>query len=84
VGEIVKSAKLKPDAKRVKSMIEDIASTYQEPKEVIEYYNSNPELLGGVESAVLEDQVVDHVLAAAKVTEQASAYEEIIKANAPR
>jgi len=84
VGEIVKSAKLKPDAKRVKSMIEEIASTYQEPKEVVEYYNSNPELLGGVESAVLEDQVVDYVLAAAKVTEQASAYEEIIKANAPR
>ena len=84
VGEIVKSAKLKPDAKRVKSMIEDIASTYQEPKEVVEYYSSNPELLSGVESAVLEDQVVDYVLAGAKVTEQASAYEEIIKANAQR
>ncbi|GGY71582.1 trigger factor [Cellvibrio zantedeschiae] len=84
VGEIVKSAKLKPDAKRVKSMIEDIASTYQEPKEVVEYYNSNPELLSGVESAVLEDQVVDYVLAGAKVTDQASAYEEIIKANAQR
>jgi len=84
VGEIVKSAKLKPDAKRVKSMIEDIASTYQEPKEVVEYYNSNQELLAGVESAVLEDQVVDHILAGAKVTEQASSYEEIIKANAQR
>jgi trigger factor len=84
VGEIVKSAKLKPDAKRVKSMIEDIASTYQEPKEVVEYYSSNPELLSGVESAVLEDQVVDYVLAGAKVTEQASAYEDIIKANAQR
>lgn len=84
VGEIVKSAKLKPDTKRVKAMIEDIASTYQEPKEVVEYYNSNQELLAGVESAVLEDQVVDHILSGAKVTEQASSYEEIIKANAPR
>ena len=84
VGEIVKSAKLKPDAKRIKSMIEDIASTYQEPKEVVEYYNGNQELLAGVESAVLEDQVVDHILAGAKVTEQASAYDEIIKANAQR
>ncbi|RYY75650.1 MAG: trigger factor [Gammaproteobacteria bacterium] len=84
VGEIVKSAKLKPDAKRVKSMIEDIASTYQEPKEVVEYYNGNQELLAGVESAALEDQVVDYVLAGAKVTEQASAYDEIIKANAQR
>jgi trigger factor len=80
VGEIVKSTKLKPDAKRVRSMIEEIASTYQDPQEVIEYYNSNPELLAGVESAALEDQVVDYILASAKVTEQSSAYEDIIKA----
>lgn len=81
VGEIVKTAKLKPDAKRIKSMIEDIASTYQEPKEVVEYYNNNRELMAGVESAVLEDQVVDYVLDQAKVTEEASTYDEVIKAN---
>lgn len=84
VGEIVKANKLKPDAKRVRSMIEEIASTYQEPKEVIEYYNSNQELLAGVESAVLEDQVVDHILGKAKVTDVETNYDEIIKANAQR
>lgn len=84
VGEIVKSAKLKPDAKRVKTMIEEIASTYQEPKEVIEYYSSNQELMAGVESAVLEDQVVDHILSKAKVSEVETSYDEIIKANAQR
>lgn len=84
VGEIVKSAKLKPDAKRVKSMIEDIASTYQEPQEVIDYYSGNRELMAGVESAVLEDQVVDYILSQAKVTEQQSSYDEVIKAAAPQ
>lgn len=84
VGEIVKSAKLQPDAKRVKAMIEDIASTYQEPQEVIDYYNSNRELLAGVESAVLEDQVVDYILSQAKVTEQQSSYDDVIKAAAPQ
>jgi trigger factor len=84
VGEIVKSAKLKPDAKRVKAMIEEIASTYQEPKEVVEYYSSNQELMAGVESAVLEDQVVDHILAQAKVSAVETSYDEIIKANAQR
>lgn len=84
VGEIVKSAKLKPDAKRVAGMIEDIASTYQEPKEVIDYYNSNRELMSGVESAVLEDQVVDYILSQAKVSEQQSTYDEVIKASAPQ
>jgi trigger factor len=84
VGEIVKSAKLKPDAKRVRTMIEEIASTYQEPKEVVEYYNANQELLAGIESAVLEDQVVDHILAQAKVSEVETNYDEIIKSNAQR
>ena len=84
VGEIVKSAKLKPDAKRVKAMIEDIASTYQEPQEVVEYYNSNRELMAGVESAVLEDQVVDYILSQAKVTEQQSSYDEVIKSSSPQ
>ncbi|HSX52690.1 MAG TPA: trigger factor [Cellvibrio sp.] len=84
VGEIVKSSKLKPDAKRVKSMIEEIASTYQEPKEVIEYYSTNQELMAGVESAVLEDQVVDFILSQAKVSEVETNYDEIIKANAQR
>ncbi len=84
VGEIVKSNKLKPDAKRVRAMIEEIASTYQEPQEVIEYYSNNRELLAGVESAVLEDQVVDHILGQAKVVDSETSYDEIIKANAQR
>ena len=84
VGEIVKSAKLKPEAKRIKAMIDDIASTYQEPAEVVEYYNANRELMAGVESAALEDQVVDYILGQAKVTEQESTYDEMIKANAQK
>ncbi len=84
VGEIVKANKLKPDSKRVRAMIEEIASTYQEPSEVIEYYSNNQELMAGVESAVLEDQVVDHILSQAKVTDVVTNYDEIIKANAQR
>jgi trigger factor len=80
VGEIINVTHLKPDAKRVQLMIQEVASTYQEPREVVEYYNSNRDLLTGVESAVLEDQVVDHILATAKVVDQASTYDEIIKA----
>lgn len=82
VGEIVKSIKLKPDVKRVNAMIEEIASTYQEPDEVVQYYKSNQDLMAGIESAVLEDQVVDHILSQAKVTEVTSSYDEVIKAKA--
>jgi trigger factor len=81
VGEVVKSSKLKPDAKLVKGMIEEIASTYQDPQEVVDYYASNRELTAGIESAVLEDQVVEYILGQAKVTDEESSYDDVIKAN---
>ncbi|WP_237068264.1 trigger factor [Microbulbifer guangxiensis] len=79
VGEIVKQNKLDVDADRVKSKVEELASTYQQPEEVVEYYYSNRELLSGVESVVLEDQVVDFVLDSAKVKDVKSSYDDVIK-----
>ncbi|WP_066963778.1 trigger factor [Microbulbifer sp. Q7] len=79
VGEIVKENKLAVDADRVKAKVEELASTYQQPEEVVEYYFNNRELLAGVESVVLEDQVVDFVLDKAKVSEVESTYDDVIK-----
>jgi trigger factor len=79
VGEVVKSADIKVDADKVRSKVEEVASTYQDSEEVINYYYGNQQLLNGVESVVLEDQVVEHILANAKVTEVQSSYDEVIK-----
>jgi trigger factor len=79
VGEIVKQNKISVDADRVKAKVEELASTYQQPEEVVEYYYNNRELLSGVESVVLEDQVVDFVLDTAKVEEVKSSYDDVIK-----
>ncbi|MFV8783076.1 trigger factor [Microbulbifer sp. SA54] len=79
VGEIVKENKINVDSDRVKAKVEELASTYQQPEEVVDYYFSNRELLAGVESVVLEDQVVDFVLDKAKVSEVESNYDDVIK-----
>jgi trigger factor len=79
VGEVINTAKLKADGDKVRAMVEEVASTYQSPEEVVEYYYSNEQMLQGVEAAVLEDQVVEHVMAAAKITEQESSYDDLIK-----
>lgn len=79
VGEVIKAAELKADGDQVRAMVEEVASTYQSPEEVVEYYYNNEQLLQGVEAAVLEDQVVDHVLATSKVTEEDSSYDDLIK-----
>lgn len=79
VGEIVKANEIKVDGERVRGMIEELASTYQEPEEVVKHYFNNRELLASVESAVLEDQVVDFLLSKGKVTDQPSSYDDVIK-----
>ena len=79
VGEVVKANSIKVDGDRVRAMIEELASTYQEPEEVVSHYYNNRDLLASVESAVLEDQVVDFLLAAGKVVDKESTYDEVIK-----
>ena len=79
VGEIVKTKEIQPEEERVRAMIEEIASAYQEPQEVIDWYYSNDQQLGQVRYVVLEEQVVDTILEAAQVTEKACSYEEAIK-----
>jgi trigger factor len=45
-----------------------MASSYEDPTEVIEYFKNDKQQRAQIEAVVLEDQVVDHILAAAKVT----------------
>ncbi|CAM3647325.1 trigger factor [Parendozoicomonas haliclonae] len=79
VGEIVKVRELKPEDDRVRAMIEEIASAYQEPQQVIDWYYANEQQLSQVQYVVLEEQVVDTILEAAQVSEKACSYEEAIK-----
>ena len=58
--------------------IAEMAETYQHPAEVIEWYKQDPQRLSGIESEVLEENVVAWVLARAKVTEKAIDFDEIM------
>lgn len=82
VGELIQSNELKADEDRVRTTVEEMAETYQQPQEVIDYYYGNPEQLAQVEALVLEDQVVDLLLSQAKVTEKTVSYQEAIKPEA--
>jgi len=79
VSEIVKVEELTPDEDRVRERINEIASTYEQPKEVVDYYYSQQQLLSSVEAVVLEDQVTELVLSKAKVVDEACSYEDAVK-----
>ena len=65
-----------PDALR--SAVEEIASTYQDPEEVVNWYYANQDQLAAVESKVLEDAVVARLLEQATETEKPCTYQEAI------
>jgi len=79
VAEVVKQNELKPDEARVRELIQEMASAYQEPEQVVSWYYKNDEQLNEVRSVVLEEQVVDTVLQKASVTDKAVSYEEAVK-----
>ncbi|MFB8829038.1 trigger factor [Azotobacter sp. CWF10] len=79
VAEMVKQFEIKPDESKVKTLIEEIASAYQEPEQVVAWYYGSEQQLGEVRSVVLEEQVVDTVLQKANVTDKAVSYEEAVK-----
>jgi len=78
LGELAQQNSIRIDGARVRQAIEKVASTYEQPAEVMQMYYGNQRLLQQVESAVMEEQVVDWVLENAKVTPQAMKFQEVI------
>ena len=79
VAEVVKQFDLKPDDTRVRELIQEMASAYQEPEQVVAWYYKNEQQMNEVRSVVLEEQVVDTVLQKASVTDKSVSYEEAVK-----
>lgn len=79
VSKVLADAKIEVDPARVEAYIDDMASSYEDPTEVIEYFKNDKQQRAQIEAVVLEDQIVDHILASAKVTDTAVSYEELLK-----
>jgi len=78
LGEVIRINELKADEDRVKALIEEMASAYEDPQEVIEFYSKNSELMNNMRNVALEEQAVEAVLAKAKVTDKATNFQELM------
>lgn len=78
LSEIARQNGISIDESRVQAQIADIADTYEHPAEVIALYRDNPQLSEGIRNLVLEEQVVEHVLSAAKVTDTPISFKELM------
>ena len=80
ISEIIQRNQLAVDPDRVRETIEQMAQSYENPEEVVQWYYSNQEMLTGVQTLIMEETVVDWVVDQAQVEEKSTTFEEIMQA----
>ncbi|PWQ92959.1 trigger factor [Leucothrix arctica] len=78
VGEIVTKNELKSDPSKVDDMLNTLASTYEDPQQLIEYYKTNPQAMQTIQAAVMEEMIVEWVIGQAKVTDEEVAFTDLM------
>lgn len=78
LSEVAKTASLTIDADMVKTRVEEMAKDYDDPDEFINYYMGNQELLGGIQTLVMEDMVVDWITQQATVTAKNGTFDDVM------
>jgi trigger factor len=78
IAELINKAALQAKPEQVRAKIEKFAKNYEQPEQIVSYYLSDRQRRAEIEAVVLEDNVVEHVLSQAKVTDQAVAFDQLM------
>ena len=77
LGHIIQSEGLQADRQRVEARLEDLIASFPDPEQARSAYRKSREAMRQIESAVLEDQVIDWFLARAKVNDEPKSFQEL-------
>ncbi len=77
IGELVRREGIKADRQSMITRLDEMAAAYPNADEVRRAYLQNQDAMRQIETGVLEDQVVDWVLARARVTDQPISFAEL-------
>lgn len=78
LAELVKEKDLHAKPEQVRAIVEDYAQTFEDPKEVVRWYYSQPQRLAEAEALALENNVVEWMLANAKAVDKAVSFDELM------
>lgn len=79
LGELARQNEIRLDMARLTETLNLIASTYEDPSEVVELYRREPQLMQGLQSRVIEDQVIDWIADHADLTEQKLDFQDVMR-----
>jgi trigger factor len=78
IGELVRNEKLQAKPEQIRALVSETAQTYEQPEAVVRWHYEKPERLRDFEAMVLEQNVVDWIVARAKVTDEPVAFEQLM------
>ena len=78
VAELVQAHELFAKPEQVRAHIEELASSYERPSDVVQWYTGDQQRLAEVEAVVIENNVTDFVLTQAKINEKQVSFDELM------
>jgi trigger factor len=78
VSELVRAKDLQAKPAQIRAIVEDYSQTFEEPKEVVRWYYSQPQRLAEAEALAMENNVVDWMLANAKAVDKPVSFDELM------
>ena len=79
INKIANDSEIKPEKEQVDAKLKEMSMQYGESaQQMIDWYNSDPSRLAGVESIVVEELVAKHVALEAKVNVTEKTFQEIM------
>jgi trigger factor len=79
IAEVIREKKIVIDAARQEKLLEEIAADYQQPDQIKQFYRGRADLMQGLRAIVMEEQVVESLLAGAKSKDVPMALDDLLK-----
>ncbi|WP_298293673.1 trigger factor [Thiomonas sp.] len=81
VAELVKQHDLQAKPEQVRSYVEELAASYEQPEELVRWYYADPQRLSQAEAIVMENNVTDFVFSQAQTTDKVLSFDELMGRN---
>lgn len=79
ITEVIREKKIVIDAARQEQLLDEIAADYQQPEQIKQFYRSRADLMQGLRAMVMEEQVVESLLAGAQSKDVPMALDDLLK-----
>ena len=78
MAELVKAKELFAKPEQIRTLVEEMAQSYEDPSELVRWYYAQPERLAQAEAVVVEDNVVEWVVSQVQTTDSETSFDELM------